>query len=94
MALRGPECAHAHFSNVLKAQLQVRIHCLKVKPVAFPPNFSVHPPPDDNIPVISLFWINYVDYSLTVSILRAELFDPPGTPGHPVAIRAFIDTFM
>ncbi|OMJ17506.1 hypothetical protein AYI70_g5933, partial [Smittium culicis] len=40
-ALGGPECAHTHFSNVLKAQLQVRIHCLKVNPVAFFADFAV-----------------------------------------------------
>ncbi|OMJ15906.1 hypothetical protein AYI70_g6945 [Smittium culicis] len=39
-ALGSPECAHTHFPNVLKAQLQVRIHSLNVKPVAFFPNFS------------------------------------------------------
>ncbi|OMJ14991.1 hypothetical protein AYI70_g7555 [Smittium culicis] len=51
-ALGSAECAHTHFPNVLKAQLQVRIHCLKVNPVAFFADFSVHRPPVDDRPVI------------------------------------------
>ncbi|OMJ17804.1 hypothetical protein AYI69_g7286 [Smittium culicis] len=82
-ALGSPECAYAHFSNVLKAQLQVRIHSLKVSPVAFFPNFAVHRPPVDDRPVISPFPVNYRDYSLTIGILSAKFFYPPGTPGHP-----------
>ncbi|OMJ26374.1 hypothetical protein AYI70_g224 [Smittium culicis] len=48
--LGSPECAHMNFSNVLKAQLQVRINCLKVYPVAFIADFSVHRPPVDDRP--------------------------------------------
>ncbi|OMJ13381.1 hypothetical protein AYI70_g8533 [Smittium culicis] len=65
-ALGSPECAHTHFSNVLKAQLQVRIHSLKVNPVAFFADFSVHRPPMDDRPVISSFPVDYRDDSLTV----------------------------
>ncbi|OMJ13948.1 hypothetical protein AYI70_g8192, partial [Smittium culicis] len=54
-ALGGPECAHTHFPNVLKAQLQVRIHSLKVNPVAFFADFPVHRPPVDDRPIISSF---------------------------------------
>ncbi|OMJ11767.1 hypothetical protein AYI70_g9499 [Smittium culicis] len=64
-ALGSPECAHTHFSNVLKAQLQVRIHSLKVNPVAFFADFPVHRPPVDDRPVISSFTVDYRDDSLT-----------------------------
>ncbi|OMJ26202.1 hypothetical protein AYI70_g349 [Smittium culicis] len=40
-------------------------------------------PPVDVRLVISSFPVNYRDDSLTVYILRAEFFDPPGAPGHP-----------
>ncbi|OMJ11845.1 hypothetical protein AYI70_g9462, partial [Smittium culicis] len=49
-ALGSPECTHTHFSNVLKAQLQVRVHCLKVYPVAIIADSSVHRPPVDDRP--------------------------------------------
>ncbi|OMJ25104.1 hypothetical protein AYI70_g1132 [Smittium culicis] len=51
----GPEYAPTHFPNVLKAQLQVRIHSLKVNPVAIFAYFPVHRPPVDDRPAISSF---------------------------------------
>ncbi|OMJ18964.1 hypothetical protein AYI70_g5025, partial [Smittium culicis] len=39
-----------NFYNVLKAQLQVRIHSLKVNPDAFFADFPVHRPPVDDRP--------------------------------------------
>ncbi|OMJ21031.1 hypothetical protein AYI69_g5993, partial [Smittium culicis] len=44
-ALGSPERAYTHFTNVLKAQLQVKIHCFKVNPVALNHDFYVHRPP-------------------------------------------------
>ncbi|OMJ27502.1 hypothetical protein AYI69_g3063 [Smittium culicis] len=65
------------------AQLQVRIHSLKVNPAVFFLDYSVHRPPLDDRQAISSFPVEYRDYSLTVYILSAKIFDPPGTPGHP-----------
>ncbi|OMJ25976.1 hypothetical protein AYI70_g529 [Smittium culicis] len=71
------------FYNVLKAQFQVRIHCLKVNPVAFFADFPIHRPSVDDRPIIPSFPVDYRDDSLTVWILGAKFFDPPGAPGHP-----------